>query len=352
MILSKTAIKRGVTFTMIYLIVIGFGLFSLSRLKVDLFPDITFPVIGVITQYEGVGPFDIENLVTRPLEEAVVSVENVETINSRSQSGTSILIIEFDWDTDMDQAEIDVRKQIDIIRDALPEEVTDPITFAFDPSMQPITFLALSSDQMGLAELRQTSKEQLEPRIERIPGVASAETQGGLVRQINVMVNPQELAAKGLGINQLVNAIRMENLQIPGGQIEEGMSEFSVRTYGEFQSVDDIKQVVVGQESGSPIRLEQVAQVSDNFREPQSYVRNNGRESVVLTVMKQSDANTVNTTEAVLAAIPGLEQVAGSGVHIEVIYDLASFINESIANLTNTALQAFLLAGIVLLFFL
>ncbi len=352
MILSRTAIKRGVTFTMIYLIVIGFGLFSLSRLKVDLFPDITFPIIGVITQYEGVGPFDMETLVTRPLEEAVVSVENVETINSQSQSGTSILIIEFDWDTDMNQAEIDVRKQIDIVRDALPDDVTDPITFAFDPSMQPITFLALSSDQMGLAELRQTSREQLEPRIERIPGVASAETAGGLVRQINVMVNPQELAAKGLGINQLVTAIRMENLQIPGGQIEEGMSEFSVRTYGEFQSVEDIKQVVVGQQSGTPIRLDQVAQVSDGFREPKNYVRNNGRESVILTVMKQSDANTVNTTEAVLEAIPNLEQVAGSGTTIEVIYDLASFINESIANLTNTALQAFLLAGIVLLFFL
>ncbi len=352
MILSKTAIKRGVTFTMIFLIVIGFGLFSLSRLKVDLFPDITFPIIGVITQYEGVGPFDIENLVTRPLEEAVVSVENVETINSRSQSGTSILIIEFNWGTDMDQAEIDVRKQIDIVRDALPDDVTDPITFAFDPSMQPIAFLALSSQQQGQAELRQTARERLEPRIERIPGVASAEAQGGLVRQINVMVNPQELAAKNLGINQLVNAIRMENLQIPGGQIEEGMSEFSVRTYGEFQSVDDITQVVVGSHRGVPIRLEQVAEVTDGFQEKKRYVRNNGKESVVLVVMKQSDANTVNATEAVLAEIPTLERIAGSDVEIEVIFDLASFINESIQNLTNTAVQAFLLAGLVLLFFL
>jgi len=352
MILSKTAIKRGVTFTMIYLIVIGFGLFSLSRLKVDLFPNITFPIIGVITQYEGVGPFDMENLVTRPLEEAVVSVENVETINSTSQSGTSILILEFDWDTDMDQAEIDVRKQIDLYREALPDGVTDPMTFAFDPSMQPIVFLALSSDQMGLAELRQNSQELLEPRLERIEGVASAETMGGLVRQINVMVNPRELAAKGMDINQIVNAIRMENLQIPGGQIEEGMSEFSVRTYGEYQSVDDIRKVVVGQRNGIPIRLEQVAQVTDGYRENRSYVRNNGRESIILTIMKQSDANTVNSTEAVLEVLPSLENVIGSGVNIEIIYDQASFINESISNLTSTALQAFLLAGVVLLFFL
>ncbi|MEJ2051575.1 MAG: efflux RND transporter permease subunit, partial [Calditrichota bacterium] len=122
MILSRTAIKRGITFTMIYLIVIGFGLFALSRLKVDLFPNVTFPVIGVITQYQGVGPYDIENLVSRPLEEAVVGVENVKNITSQSSSGTSILIIEFDWSTDMDQAEINVRKNIDLVRDQLPDD--------------------------------------------------------------------------------------------------------------------------------------------------------------------------------------------------------------------------------------
>ncbi|MCF7882113.1 MAG: efflux RND transporter permease subunit, partial [Candidatus Marinimicrobia bacterium] len=352
MILSRISIKRGITFTMLFLIIIGFGLFSLSRLKVDLFPDVTFPIIGIITQYEGVGPYDMENVVTRPLEEAVTSVENVETINSRSMSGTSILIIEFDWGTDMDQAEIDVRKNIDLVREMLPDDVTEPITFAFDPSMQPIAFLAMNSEQLGQAELRRIARERIEPRIERIPGVASADAQGGLERQINVMVDPRELAAKGVDINQITNAIRMENLQIPGGQIEEGMSEFSVRTYGEFQSVDDIRKVVVGQKNAAAIHLEQVAEVTDGFKERTSYVKNNGKESVVLVVMKQSDANTVNATESVLEAIPSLENVAGSDVQIEVIYDMASFIEESIQNLTNTALQAFLLAGLVLLFFL
>lgn len=352
MILSKTAIKRGITFTMIYLIVIGFGLFSLSRLKVDLFPDITFPIIGVITQYEGVGPFDIENLVTRPLEEAVTSVENIKTVNSQSSSGTSILILEFGWGADMDQAEINVRKQIDMYRDLFPDDVSDPITFAFNPSMQPIAFLALSSEQMGQAELRRLAVEKLEPRLERIPGVASASTEGGLQRQINVLVDPRELTAKGMDINQLVNAIRMENLQIPGGQLEEGMNEFSVRTYGEYQSVDDIRNVVVGRQGTTPIRLDQIALVEDGFKEPKSYVRNNGHESVILSVMKQSDANTVNTVEDVLASLPELEAVAGGDLRIENVYDLAMFINDSIANLTTTAVQAFLLAGLVLLFFL
>jgi len=352
MILSKTAIKRGVTFLMIYLIVIGFGVFSLSQLKVDLFPDITFPIIGVTASYQGVGPIDMENLVTRPLEEAVSTVENIETINSRSMSGNSILILEFDWGTDMDQAEIDVRKNIDLVREMLPEEVTEPLTFAFDPSMQPITMFALNSEELGSAELRQISKERLEPRLERIPGVGSVETQGGLQRQINVMVNSRELAAKGVGVNQILNTIRRENLQIPGGQIDEGMQEFSVRSSGEFQTVNDIRKVVVGRQNGTTIRLEEVAEVTDGFAEQRQYVRNNAKESIVMVVMKQSDANTVNTTEAVLATIPELESLAGYDVKIEKIYDLASFINESISNLTSTALQAFLLAGIVLLFFL
>jgi len=337
---------------MIYLVVIGFGLFSLSRLKTDLFPDVTFPVIGVITQYEGVGPVDMETLVTRPLEEAVSSVENIKTINSSSSSGTSIMILEFDWGTDMNQAEIDVRKNIDISRDALPDGVTDPITFAFNPSMQPITFLALTSDKMGQAELRKVAQDKLEARLERIPGVGSASAEGGLRRQINVKVNPRELAAKSVDINQIVNAIRMENLQIPGGQIEEGMSEFSVRSYGEYQSVAQIKKVVVGMQNATPIYLEDVANVTDGYQELKRYVRNNGKPSVILQVMKRSDANTVNTTEAVLSAIPDLENIAGQDVKISVIYDLASFINKSITNLMTTALQAFLLAGIVLLFFL
>jgi len=182
MIITKIAIRRSITFTMLYLIAIGFGLFGLSSLKMDLYPNITFPVMAIITQYEGVGPEDIENVLTRPLEQTVISVKNVKKISSNSNVGTSILIMEFEWGSDMDQAEIDVRKMIDFVRDYLPSESSDPITFAFNPSMQPIQYLTVTSDQMGMAELRRVVDEQITPRLERIDGVAAAGIQGGLQR--------------------------------------------------------------------------------------------------------------------------------------------------------------------------
>jgi HAE1 family hydrophobic/amphiphilic exporter-1 len=174
MIVTQTAIKRGVTFAMIYLIAVGFGFFSLSRLNLDLYPKLEFPILAIITQYSGVGPFDIETVLSRPLEETVASVENVKKVTSTSTQGLSLVMLEFDWGTDMNQAEIDVRNNLEFIRDVLPNDISQPMVFAFDPSTQPILYLAVASDIHGQAELRRISEEDIEPRIERIPGVASA----------------------------------------------------------------------------------------------------------------------------------------------------------------------------------
>ncbi|MCJ7812914.1 efflux RND transporter permease subunit, partial [bacterium] len=164
--ITKTSIKHGVTVLMIYLIVVGFGLFSLGRLRLDLFPNLTFPMIAVITQYTGVGPFDIETVLTRPMEEAVASVENVKTVSSSSSQGASVVMLEFDWGTDMDQAEIDVRKNLDLVSNYLPDDATDPMVFAFDMSMMPVAFYSIGSNVHGLAELRRICELELEPRIE------------------------------------------------------------------------------------------------------------------------------------------------------------------------------------------
>ncbi|HNT66206.1 MAG TPA: efflux RND transporter permease subunit, partial [bacterium] len=166
--ITETAVRRGVTFAMIYLIMVGFGLFSLLRLKLDLFPKLEFPVIAVITQYTGVGPFDMENIITRPLEENLATVENVESITSQSSQGLSLVVIEFTWNTDMNQAEIDVRNSMEWIRDVLPADATEPLIFAFDISQQPIMFLAVNSDIYGQAELRHIAEKDIEPRIERL----------------------------------------------------------------------------------------------------------------------------------------------------------------------------------------
>lgn len=350
--LAKLAINRGVTFAMVYLIAIGFGIFGLSSLKLDLSPDITLPVIGVITQYPGVGPEDIENTLTRTLEKAVVSVENVKNITSVSTTGTSVIILEFTWGTDMDQAEIDVRKSLDLIRDYLPDEATDPMTLAFDPSMMPVMILSVSSDKLGMAEMRELMEKQVEPNIEQIAGVASATSSGGLKRQIKVLANPQQLAAYGIPIQTIQQTLAMENLQIPGGVIDDEYKEYSVKTYGEYTSVDQIANTVVGNKNGTPIYLKQVARVVDGYKDMTEIIRNNGQDALILLVMKQSDANTVQVARDVQKELPKIVERIEPSLEFSPIMNQAEFIENSINNLTTTAYQAFILAFFVLFFFL
>ncbi|MDX9777867.1 MAG: efflux RND transporter permease subunit, partial [bacterium] len=221
--ISSLSIRRPVTFFMIYLIAVGFGLFGLSRLKLDLYPEIEFPMAIVMTNYEGVGPEDIENTLTRTLESTITSVEGVKHISSISRNSISVVQIEFNWGTDMNQAETDIRRRIDRVRRFLPEDASDPLTFVFDPSMQAIMRLKASSEQMGSAELRKLVEDQVQPRLERIEGVASASVYGGLERQIQVNINPYELAASNISILEVISLLATANLPIPGGLIEEGL---------------------------------------------------------------------------------------------------------------------------------
>ncbi len=349
--LAELAVRRFVTFVMIYLAAVGLGLFSLTRLPIDMYPDITFPLIGVVTSYEGASPEDIENLITRPIEEMVSAVEGVEEVNSTSRHGVSQVFVEFDWGTDLDQAETDVRRNIDFLDDMLPDDAQDPLTFAFDPSMQPIYFMAVYGP-FDQAELRDISEHQLEPRLERLPGVAAADTVGGLVREIHVRIDPDQLLARGITLDQVVGALRAENLQLPGGTIREGGRDIPIVTQGQFEDVEEIRNVVVGVANRIPVRLRDVAQVVDTFQEENHIIRNNGRAAVMLLVRKQSDANTVATAEAVREALPEIIRDMPEGVEIGIIFDQSQFINESISNLGVTGLLAFGIAFLVLLFFL
>jgi HAE1 family hydrophobic/amphiphilic exporter-1 len=350
--ITKTAIKRGVTFLMIYIVAVGFGLFSLGRLRIDLWPQLDFPVIAVITQYTGVGPFDIETVATRPIEETVASVQNVKTVSSFSRQGLSLLLLEFEWGTDMNQAEIDVRNNLDFIEEYLPDDMSEPLVFAFDPSMQPIAFMGVGSNVHGVAELRRISELELEPRIERIPGVASAFTSGGLRREIKVLVDPVRLRAHNVSIQQVEAALQMNNLQIPSGWIEDKQQEFTIQTLGEYRSIEEIENTSVTMMGGSVIRIRDVADVIDGFVEQRQRVWTNEKPAVILIVQKQSDANTVSVSRELWRRLPGILNEVPKGIELESIYDQAGFINRSMANLGSTAVQAIGLAFLVLLFFL
>ena len=350
--ITQTAIKRGVTFAMIYLIAVGFGFFSLSRLNLDLYPKLEFPVLAIITQYSGVGPFDIETVITRPIEEVVASVENVKKVSSTSTQGLSLVMLEFDWGTDMNQAEIDVRNNLEYIRDAIPKDISQPMVFSFDPSAQPILYMAVASDIHGQAELRRISEDDIEPRIERIPGVASAFTMGGMRREIKVLADPSRMRAHDISIQQLTAALQANNLQLPSGWLDTQQQEFTLQTAGEYTDIGQIENTSVAMLRSSNILIKDVANVVDGFVDQRQEVWNNNQPAVMLMVQKQSDANTVIVAREVLSNIDRIEAELPRGVRLETIIDLSTFITRSMSNLGNTAIQAILLTFLVLLFFL
>ncbi len=350
--ITQTAIKRGVTFFMIYMIAVGFGLFSLSRLKLDLYPEMEFPMVAVITQYTGVGPYDIETVITRQVEETIASVENVKTVSSTSMQGLSVIMLEFEWGADMDQAEIDVRNNLEFVKDALPDDISQPMVFAFDPASQPILYLSVSSELHGQAELRRISEQDIEPRLERIPGVAASFTSGGMRREIKILADPGRLRAHNVSIQHLVNALQTNNLQLPSGWIDSKQQEFTLRTAGEYADLEQIEQTAVSMINGSVVRVKDVADVVDGFAEQRNKVWSNNKPAVMLMVQKQSDANTVAVSRSVTEQLSSIESALPRGVKLETIIDLSTFINRSMANLGSTALQAIGLTLLVLLFFL
>ncbi|MGQ9636401.1 MAG: efflux RND transporter permease subunit [Thermodesulfobacteriota bacterium] len=351
MSLSGLAIKRGITFTMIYIFLVMFGLFGLSRLKIDLYPDISFPVIAIITTYTGVAPEDMETLITKPIEEAVATVEKIKHIRSLSKLGASLILAEFDWGIDLDKSEKDIRNNIDLIRGLLPDEADEPLIFQFDPQKMPILFMSVSGP-MGPAELRELCRKRIKPALERLEGVASVETAGGLKRQIQVEVDLSKLYAHGLSVDTLISIIRRENLQIPAGKLDEGEMEFSLRTLGEYTSVDQIANTVLGYRNGAPLYVKNVAQVIDGYEEITRIIRNNRKPGILLLVSKNSKANTVQVANRVITELPNVLRRLPEGVEAGVIFNQADFIKRSINNLSYTAVQAFLLTGLVLLFFL
>lgn len=353
-LLSRLAVKRGVTFAMLYFALVGIGFFALRGLKLDLFPDLKFPIVGIVNSYTGVNPEEIENLVTRTIEGAVASVKNVKRINSTSKQGNSLTIVQLEWGTDIDKSMIDMREKIDIIKKMLPEEARQPFLFAFDPSLQPIFLFGISGPGNS-RKLRTFIEKRIKPLLERLPGVASATVMGGRKREIQVMVNPRKLRAYGLSMAQLVQALRADNLQVASGTLNQGRRELALRTVGTFQNVKQIEKVVVGMKGRpvpKPVYLSEVARVVDSHAEQSRLIRSLGKPGLMVMIQKRSDGNTVQTARRVLKALPSIKRQLPAGVKLQTLFNQSDFITMSLSNLNSSAMQAFFLAVLVLLFFL
>ncbi len=347
---AKGPVHRPILTTIVFLIIITLGLVSLSRLSIDLMPEVTYPTISVSTEYGNVGPQEMEESVSRPIEEALSAVQGVEEITSTSTEGRSSVRVLFNWGTDLDVAANDIRDRIDRVLGRLPEDITRPMIRKFDLSAFPILFLGISSNLNPL-DLRQLVEDQIKYRIERVPGVAAIDIRGGLYREIHVDLKSAQLKALGISTDAILSALRSENRNVPAGLYDRGNFEVLVRTQGEYSSLDEIRNTVITSRNGVPIRIQDVANVEDSWEEIRQHVRINNKSALRISINKQSGANTVNVAEGVKAEIERINRDIPQ-IQIVPIIDTSTYIKQSINNVGKSTMLGGLLAILILFLFL
>lgn len=349
--LPELSVKRPVTTLMAFLLIVVLGLVSTGRLNMDLLPKMNFPVAAVITTYSGAGPQEVENLITRPIEETLGTVANVTNLTSSSAAEQSIVIAEFNWGTDMDFALLDVREKLDLIKGYLPDGADSPMVFKFDPSMMPVMTLAVSGTD-DLVALKTLVDEEIKPRLERIEGVASVGVSGGLTRVIKVSVDQAKLNSYGLSLQTIIQTLQAENLNLPGGSVRSGDLEFMVRTTGEFSDVSQIADLNILSPTGIMVKLKEVAEVADTVEDGSAYVLLNGKTAVSLSISKETDGNTVNVSRAVRKEMEKIRAELPGDINFDVVMDQAQYIQFALDGLKDNAIMGGLLAVIILLLFL
>ncbi|MBA3298165.1 MAG: efflux RND transporter permease subunit, partial [Acidobacteria bacterium] len=316
MSIPRIAIHRPVTMFMLSGVVILMGWMAFLRLPVDLMPDVSFPSLTVRVSYAGVGPLEIEELVTRPLEQAMSAEAGLERLESTSSEGSSRVTLNFAWGTDLNEAADDVRNRLDRVRGRLPEEADPPVMFKFDANTFPIMSVGVEGD-FDSVRLREIGEHDLSPRIERIPGVASVTVEGGLRRQVHVDLSKEKISALNLPVDRITSLLRTENQNIPLGEIDEGDRTYLVRSQGQFENLGQIRDLIVMTREGVPVYLRDIAEIKDATEDFRAFTRINGKPGVRLRITKQSGENTVQIADAVRAEaakinleVPGIRLTA------------------------------------------
>jgi len=369
------SIRRPVTITMIVLTAVVFGLLSYQLLPINLMPEITYPSLTVRTEYPGAAPEEVESAVTRPIEQSLGVVRNLVEISSSSRVEVSDVLLEFKWGTDMDRATQEVREKLDIV--FLSEGVKQPLILRYDPSLDPMIRIGLTSDSLDLLQLRTLSDDIVKRELEKLPGVAAVKVKGGEEAEIRVEVDADQLDLLNLDMETVLQRLASENVNVAGGRLQEGETEFIVRTLNEFRSVDEISNIVIAFREGKNIRLGDIAKVSRRAGEKSTITRVGGRESVEIEIYKESDANPITVSELLKKRLFGVEkkkeeptrrktgdrahkrrgpiplaEVLTSRINIHLLANQADFIQQSILHVRSAAILGGILAVIVLLFFL
>lgn len=373
---------RPVAITMVVIAVVVFGLVSYQRLSLSLMPEISYPTVTVRTEYPGTAPEEVETTVSRPVEQALGVVSGLVSISSISKAGVSDVILEFDWDTDLDDAMAQIREKLD--RLYFPEEVKRPMMLRYDPSLDPIVRLAVYGSD-DLYQLRLLAEQEVERELEKLPGVAAVRVKGGLEEEVVIELEEGKLAALNISLDRVSSRLAEENVNMAGGLLREGDSQFLVRTLNEFKSLDEIAALVVEERNGTPVRISDLGRVYRSHKEREVITRVGGRESVEIEIYKEADANVVTVANDIARLVYGTDeqrqfvekmkaQAEGDGgkrdyarekrmtyfiahdlpepVAIQTLFDQSVFIRQSIDEVRNTAILGGLLAVIVLFVFL
>src|SRR5688572_5822660 len=350
MSIPRLAIQRPVTMFMISAVITLLGFLSLSRLPVDLMPEFEQPTLTVRVSYPGVGPLEMEELITRPMEQAVSAVPGLVRVQSSSSEGNSQVQLNFEWGEDLSEAADEVRTRVDRMRGRLPEEAAAPTVFKFDSNSQPIMQIGIEGDYDPVT-LREVAQNDIAPRFERVDGVAAVTVNGGVRRQIHVELSKEKITALNLSVNTVVQTLRTENQNTPLGEIYQGDATFLLRSHGQFQSIDDIRNLVVVTRQGVPVYLRDIAEVLDTTEERRSIMRINGKPGVQIQVQKQSGKNTTLFRSAVRAEVERVNREV-PGIRMIVTQDTSTYIQNAITNVQEHALIGGVLVILIIFVFL
>ncbi len=330
---------------------------SLSKLAVNLLPDLSYPTLTIRSDYDGAAPGEVEQLVTKPIEEVVGIVKGVRSIHSISKAGQSDVLLEFEWGTEMDLASLEVREKLDIIH--LPLDVDKPLLLRFNPNLDPIIRFALKAkerqsfvDDNALKSIRDYGEEELKRKLESVSGVASVKLGGGLEKEIHILINQHKISQLGIDSQLIINRLREENINQSGGRVEDGTQEFLVRTLNQFKTLNDIENVYIVTVDGAHIRLGDIATVVNSHKERTSISRVNGAQSVEIALYKEGDANTVNVARKVDKRIEQLKNELPDNLELIKVYDQSTFIDNAIMEVKSAAVLGGILAMFILFLFL
>ncbi|MDE2427194.1 MAG: efflux RND transporter permease subunit, partial [Burkholderiales bacterium] len=356
---TRISIGNPVLATMMMLAIVVLGLFSYQRMRVDQFPDITFPVVVIQTDYPGAAPETIESDITRKIEESVNTINGISALTSRSYEGSSVVILEFDLTVDPAQAAQDVREKVALIKSTFRKEVKEPRVTRYDPSDKPIFSVSVTNDdrikKRDFRELTTIGDQLVKKRLENVRGVGSVTLVGGVKREIKIYLKPNELEALGLGVDQVINALRNENQELPTGAIRSLNNEKVVQIKGRIQNPQDFARIIVARRGGQPVLLSQIATVVDGQEEQESLALYNGQRTVALDILKAQGQNTIEVANGLMEALKAMEPQLNAlypGVKVQVIKDGSRQIRVGVENVRKTLIEGAALTVLIVFLFL